>query len=240
VTIAATALPALVARGVEVSGGGRRLLSVPDLTLRPGELTGLIGPSGAGKSTLIKVLLGLRGGTGKVTLGGRPLEGAIGWVPQDDALFGTLTVRRWLDHAARLRLPELGDRERAARIVAVASSVELHDRLDVRIRRLSGGQRKRVSVATELLTEPPILVADEPTSGLDPGMEARTMQLFADLAHQGRIVLVATHAMASLHRCDTLLVLVAGRIAFRGPPSAAPAAFGVTTHAAIFDALGKR
>lgn len=233
-------IDALTLRGVTVRAGELALLQDIELTLRPGELVGLIGPSGAGKSTLIKVLLGLRAASaGTVTAGGQPLSslGPVGYVPQDDALHTTLTVREALDYSAQLRLPELGEAERAAKIEEVCRSVGLTERIDLRIKRLSGGQRKRVSVALELLTEPGVLILDEPTSGLDPGMEAQMMALFAEVAAGGRVVMVATHAMASIHRCGALVVLVGGRLAFAGPPEAALPYFEVADHDGIFKAL---
>ncbi len=213
-----------------------------DLTLHPGELCALIGPSGAGKSTLIKVLLGLRGADGgTVRLGpGQPGEaGPVGYVPQRDALHGGLRVERTLQYAARLRLPDAPEGERQNRVLHAMGDVGLMDRRDVRVSRLSGGQQKRVSVALELLTSPGLLILDEPTSGLDPGLEAQLMSLFAGLARQGRVVLVATHAMESLDTCAALVVLHEGRVAYVGAPSEATAYFGVERYAAIFDVLRK-
>ena len=233
-------LNALTLAGVGVRVAEHTLLQDIDLTLRAGELVGLIGPSGAGKSTLIRVLLGNRAASsGAVTADGGPLSGVgpVGYVPQDDALHTALTVRDALDYAAQLRLPGLDEAARAAKISQVAAQLSLSERLDLRIKRLSGGQRKRVSVAMELLTEPAVLILDEPTSGLDPGMEAQMMALFADLAAAGRVVLVATHAMASIARCGMLVVLVGGRLAYAGPPEDALRYFEVSEHDAIFRAL---
>ncbi|MFT5455732.1 MAG: ABC-type multidrug transport system ATPase subunit [Myxococcota bacterium] len=228
----------LRANGVEVRAGGRTLLTGIDASLRPGELVGLIGPSGAGKSTLMEVLLGLRAHRGQVTLGDGPLDMVgVAWVPQDDVLFSTLTARRWLDYATRLRLHHLTPEERTTRLRVVAEQVGLSDRLNVRIRRLSGGQRKRVSVATELLTQPSVLICDEPTSGLDPGLETRMMALFSDLARADRIVLVATHAMQSLDRCDRLWILAAGRLVSQGTPSEALTQYNVVRFADLFARL---
>lgn len=232
--------PPLSLRGVEVRAGANTILASIDLSLHPGELVGLIGPSGAGKSTLIKVLLGLRAPSeGRVEAGGQPLSalGPVGYVPQDDALHLSLRVAESLDYAARLRRPELDEAARADKVREVCARVGLADRMALEVGRLSGGQRKRVSVALELLTEPPVLILDEPTSGLDPGMEAQLMALFQEVARGGRVVMVATHAMQSLDRCDALVVLVGGRLAFCGPPRAALDWFQTDRYTGIFDVL---
>ena len=228
---------------VGVSAGGTRILEMVDLTLHPGEMCALIGPSGAGKSTLIKALLGLRDpDTGSVMMG--PLSvadlGPVGYVPQDDVLHRGLTVQRELTYAAELRMPGTSAEERQARIAEVLEQVDLGDRAEVRIRRLSGGQRKRVSVALELLTGPPLLILDEPTSGLDPGLEARMMTLLSQVGGTGRIVLVATHAMESIERAQALCVLVGGRVAFFGPPRRALSYFRVDRYAELFRQLEKQ
>ena len=228
---------------VSVSAGGTRILKKVDLTLHPGEMCALIGPSGAGKSTLIKALLGLRDpNKGSVRMGSLPMAelGPVGYVPQDDALHRGLTVRRELAYAAELRMPEASAQERQSRIAEVLDQVDLGDRVGVRIRRLSGGQRKRVSLALELLTGPPLLILDEPTSGLDPGLEARTMKLLSQVAETGRIVLVATHAMESIEQAEALCVLVAGHVAFFGPPRKELPYFRVDRYAELFRQLEKQ
>lgn len=230
----------LVARGVEVNAGGRTLLAGIDLTAAAGQLCGIIGPSGAGKSTLVRVLLGLTTPSrGEVRLGGKPPgeAGPVGYVPQDDALHGTLRVADALGFAGELRLHGMPDASRQARVRQVIRQVGLEGREDVRIQRLSGGQRKRVSVAMELLSQPNLLILDEPTSGLDPGLEEKMMELFRSVARDGRIVLVTTHAMQSLDCCDKLLVLAAGRKLYFGPPGAAPAHFGASDYVDIFRKL---
>lgn len=240
---AAAALQQLRVDDVSVSRGGRRILTDVGLSLYPGELCALIGPSGAGKSSLIRLLLGLWAPkSGGVSLGGRPVAeaGALGYVPQDDALHTRLRVEQELRYAAALRMPGSTEQEREVRVEAVLASVGLTEHASVRIRRLSGGQRKRVAVALELLTYPPLLILDEPTSGLDPGLEARMMEVFADVAATGRIVLVATHAMDSLDHADALCVLVGGHLAYFGPPAGALDFFRVDRFADLFRQLEKQ
>jgi ABC-type multidrug transport system ATPase subunit len=137
-------------------------------------------------------------------------------------------------------MPEASAEERQSRIAEVLDQVDLGDRAEVRIRRLSGGQRKRVSLALELLTGPPLLILDEPTSGLDPGLEARTMKLLSQVARTGRIVLVATHAMESIELAEALCVLVGGHVAFFGPPPEALSYFRVDRYAELFRQLEKQ
>jgi len=239
------ALPlSLDVQGVGVKAGATQILDGIHLRLYGGELCALIGPSGAGKSTLIKVLLGLRSpSAGRVTLGGHAPDSGhrpVGYVPQDDALHTTLTVHSCLQYAADLRLPHLDDAGRNAKLDEVIRAVGLEERLDLVIKKLSGGQRKRVSVALELLTEPDLLILDEPTSGLDPGLEARMMHLFADVAAQGRVVLVATHAMESIEKCQALVVLVRGQVAYAGRPQDALPFFRTDTYAGLFHQLDKQ
>jgi ABC-type multidrug transport system ATPase subunit len=242
----AAAIPAnagLRIRGVGVRIGSANLLTGITATLKPGMLCALIGPSGAGKSTLIKVLLGIKKpAAGTVLLDGAAVGagGPVGYVPQDDALHGALKVEDALSYSAQLRLPDQPEADRRKRVDEVLGQVGLKDRRTLRIARLSGGQRKRVSVALELLTSPPLLILDEPTSGLDPGMEAHMMSLFREVALGGRVVMVSTHAMESLATCHQLIVLVEGYLAYAGPPSEAPAYFHVDRPAGIFTALKKQ
>ena len=205
------------------------------------------GPSGAGKSTLLNALTGLRpADQGTVLYDGRDLyrdyaelRQRIGLVPQDDILHSQLTVRRALGYAAELRFPEdTAKAERQARVDEVVRELGLDQRAGQPIHSLSGGQRKRVSVALELLTKPSLLFLDEPTSGLDPGMDRSVMHMLRGLADDGRTVIVVTHSVLSLDVCDRLLVLApGGRIAYYGPPEDALAFFGFEQWPEAFEAF---
>ncbi|ALC31327.1 FHA domain-containing protein [Streptomyces sp. CFMR 7] len=230
------------------SGRGRKTL-LDKVSFPVGEkcLLGVVGPSGAGKSTLLNALTGLRpADTGTVLYDGRDLyrdfaelRQRIGLVPQDDILHSQLTVRKALGYAAELRFPQdTAKAERQARVSEVIRELGLEQRVDQPIHSLSGGQRKRVSVALELLTKPSLLFLDEPTSGLDPGMDRSVMHMLRGLADDGRTVIVVTHSVLSLEVCDRLLVLApGGRIAYYGPPDDALAFFGFEEWPEAFEAF---
>ncbi|MFC4783615.1 FHA domain-containing protein [Nocardioides sp. MAHUQ-72] len=232
-----------------VTRGGKVLLDHVSLTLPAGTLTAVIGPSGAGKSTLLGALNGLRPATsGSVRWLGRDLYQDydqlrlhLGYVPQEDIQHPQLKVGDSLRYAARLRLtPDTSTAELDHRVDEVVDEMQLGARLDQRIGSgLSGGQRKRVSIAMELLTAPPILFLDEPTSGLDPGLDIKVMSdLLRGLADAGRIVVVVTHSVLALEVCDFIVVMAeGGRVAYFGPPADLLEFFGVPTFAAVFNAL---
>ena len=223
---------------------GRRLLDDVSFALEESSLLAVVGPTGAGKSTLMKALTGFRPAeSGRVLYGGRDLyqnlgelRRRIGYVPQDDILHLQLSARRALGYAAELRFPpDTSSSERGRRIEEVLKELGLMDRADLAIGRLSGGQRKRTSVALELLTRPSLLVLDEPTSGLDPGYERVLMTLFRELARGGRTVVVVTHSLQSLDLCDRALFLApGGRTAFFGRPGDALEYFGRTNYPDVF------
>jgi len=210
-------------------------------------LLGVIGPSGAGKSTLLGALTGMRPATsGAVTYDERDLythydelRHRIGLVPQENILHVQLSARRALGYAAELRFPrDVSKSERQRRIDEVLEELSLTPHRDTRTSSLSGGQQKRVNVALELLTKPSLLFLDEPTSGLDPGLDKSVMEMMADLAHDGRTVIVVTHSVANLNLCDRLLVLVpGGKIAYFGPPEDGLKHFGKPGWAEVFQAF---
>lgn len=223
--------------------GGTTILHPTTLSIEPCELVALVGASGAGKSTLMMALCGFaRATTGKVAINGDDLyrgydtyRSIIGYVPQDDILHRALTVDRALYHAARLRLPsDTGAAEIATRIARVLAEVEMTEHRHKRIEQLSGGQRKRVSIACELLADPVLLFLDEPTSGLDPGLERKLMYTLRRLADGGRTVVLITHATQNIKVCDHIAFLSAGRLVYFGPPSQALEFFGVGDFADIY------
>ncbi|MDO5619103.1 ATP-binding cassette domain-containing protein [Kocuria sp.] len=204
-------------------------LEIPDRSL-----IAVIGPSGAGKSTFLNCLLGdINPDRGRIEYHGLDmsqfgpvLSSQIGMVPQEDVLHRDLTAQQVLEATAALRLPEDVDKQqRQARIAAVIDSLGLTEHARTPVKQLSGGQRKRVSTAMELLTGPRYLFLDEPTSGLDPDMDFEVMDLLRRMAHgevggrEGSTVVVITHSTANLDLADKVLVLApGGSVAYFGDP----------------------
>ncbi|KOT38267.1 ABC transporter ATPase [Streptomyces caelestis] len=227
--------------------GGKQILKDVSFGVPEKSLIAVIGPSGSGKSTLLKALTGYRpANQGEVLYDNRnlykqfaELRQRIGLVPQDDILHKELTVKKALKYAAKLRFPaDTTAAERQSRIDEVLRELKLDIHKDKKVTSLSGGQRKRVSVALELLTKPSLIFLDEPTSGLDPGMDRDVMQLLRGLADDGRTVLVVTHSVAELAICDKLLVMApGGSVAYFGPPEEALNFFGYDTWADVFSAF---
>lgn len=232
-----------------VTPQGKVILDGISFALDEGSFLGVVGPSGSGKSTLVNALTGFRPATeGSVFFSGRDLYAEyehirqrIGYVPQDDVLHMELTVGQTLEFAAELRFPsDVPSADREERIAEVLEELGLTERRDVRVANLSGGQRKRVSVALELLTRPSLLILDEPTSGLDPGYERSLMELLATLAAAGRTVIVVTHSVQSLHLCDRILCLApGGRTAWFGPPERLTGYFGLADYQEVFRNLSE-
>jgi ABC-type multidrug transport system ATPase subunit len=223
---------------------GQTLLDDLSFALRQGMLVGVIGPSGCGKSTMLRTVTGLRrANLGTVTYDGRDLyqnyhelRHRIGMVPQDDVVHRQLTVRTALRFAASLRFADDVPRhERHQRVDEVIDLLGLTSRAHQRIDTLSGGQRKRVSVALELLTEPSLLFLDEPTSGLDPALDKEVMQELRQQADGGRTVVVVTHSVLHLSLCDRVMVMCSGgRPGFFGPPDELLGFFDAEDYADVF------
>ncbi len=237
------------ALGLTKTIGGERTTLLHDLsfTIRPRELVAIVGASGVGKSTLMNALTGFQPASGgQVLLNGTDFyrefdawRNQLGYVPQDDLIHRQLTAAEGLYYTARIRLPPgTPEIEIQGRVDAVLDEVELTDRRDIPVHRLSGGQRKRVSIAAELISGPRLLYLDEPTSGLDPGLDLRLMLLLRRLADEGRTVILTTHAVANLTVCDKVVFLgQSGRLCFFGTPDEALAFFGVQSLPEVYAML---
>jgi ABC transport system ATP-binding/permease protein len=231
-----------------VVDNGKQLLDHISLIARPGTLTAVIGGSGAGKSTLARLIAGYaRPTSGSVSFEGHDihaeyasLRSRIGMVPQDDVVHHQLTVNQALGYAAELRLPpDTSKADRAMVVAEVLEELDLTKHADTRVDKLSGGQRKRASVALELLTGPSLLILDEPTSGLDPALDHQVMTMLRQLADAGRVVIVVTHMLSYLDTCDQLLLVApGGKTAYCGPPDQIGDTMGTTNWAKIFTKVG--
>jgi len=234
----------LTAHGLALTIDGHQLLQDVSFTARPGTLTAVIGPSGAGKSTLVTLIGGaLPCSAGLVAFDGHDvhaeyasLRSRIGIVPQDDVVHRQLTVQQALNFAAELRLPpDTTADDRRDVVQRVLAELELTPHKDTRVDKLSGGQRKRASVAMELLTGPSLLILDEPTSGLDPALDRQVMTMLRQLADAGRVVIVVTHSLTYVNMCDQILLLApGGKTAFVDAPAQVGPVLGSTDWADIF------
>ncbi len=227
-------------------GGTIRLLDAVSLSIQPNEFVGLLGPSGAGKSTFMDALNGMRPASGGSVLINNldlyqhldSLKQSIGYVPQDDIIHRELTVYRTLYYVAKLRLSSDVSKTELNQIIEEVMDVTgLTERRDVPINQLSGGQRKRVSIAVELITKPSVIFLDEPTSGLDPATEEKIMKLFRQIAESGRTVILTTHAMENVKLFDKIVVLIRGKLAFYGKPDEALAHLGAKSFKELYDKL---
>ena len=226
--------------------GGREILHKLSLSVEAGELVAIAGGSGAGKTTLLEILAGLQlPSEGELRHDGvarrsRVSAGsAIGYVPQDDIIHLEMPLRRTLRYAALLRLPAGTTASEAERIVdETLRDLDLADRADVPVRALSGGQRKRASIAVELLTRPRLFFLDEPTSGLDPSTAADVMRLLRRLSQRGITIVLTTHEPAGIDQCDRVVFLARdGHLAFTGSPTAARRYFGVDSLSEVYERL---
>jgi ABC-type multidrug transport system ATPase subunit len=235
----------VIADDITIQVKGATLLDDVSFVLRHGTLLGVIGPSGCGKSTLMRSLCGFRKpALGNIFYDGKDLyehyselRYRIGMVPQDDVLHNQLSVQRALRFAASLRFAsDVSRKDRWKRVSEVIDLLGLAKRVRNRISTLSGGQRKRTSVALELLTEPALLALDEPTSGLDPALDKEVMRELRLLADRGRTIMVVTHSVLHLDICDYVLVMCAGgKMGYFGPPDELLSFFEASDYADVFD-----
>ena len=229
------------------AGGGKiKLLDNVSLSIKPNEFVGLLGPSGAGKSTFMDALNGMRPASGGSVLINNldlyehldSIKQSIGYVPQDDIIHRELTVYRTLYYVAKLRLSRDVSKKEINQIIEEVMDVTgLTERRNVPINQLSGGQRKRVSIAVELITKPSVIFLDEPTSGLDPATEEKIMKLFRQIAESGRTVILTTHAMENVKLFDKIVLLMRGKLAFYGKPDEALKHLGAESFKDLYDKL---
>jgi len=238
---------AIEARALSKVKGGKTVLNDVSLAVRPGEVVAIVGGSGAGKTTLLEALAGVRpADAGEVRFDGVDLyahldafRNLLGYVPQDDIIHAELPLERTLRYAAKLRFPaSVSDDEVEATVADALRALDLSERAQVRVGALSGGQRKRASIAVELLTQPHVFFLDEPTSGLDPASSAELLRNLRTLAERGSTVVLTTHAVQDLAHCDRVVFLARdGHLAFAGTVVEALAYFGVGGVEEIYELL---
>lgn len=240
----------LVARSITAQYAGAEQPTLRDVDLNlAGGVHAIMGPSGGGKSTLCYAILGevalhqeteiLLHGISLTAPGRGEVDHLISFVPQRDSLPMDLHVKEALLFVGEMRLArDLPRADLAARVDEVLRTLELTSAADRLIQQLSGGQRKRVSVAAELLSDPLLLLLDEPTSGLDEGLDRRMMELLQALSGTGMSIVIVTHSAANLDLADEIVALTGtGHLAFNGPPHALRNAFGGAGFAQIMDRL---
>lgn len=235
-----------VSRVVTVKHQKRFILQDVNLTVEPNDFIAIIGGSGAGKSTVMNAMSGFEQATsGSVFVNGTDLyrnymvlKNMIGYVPQQDIIYDNITLQKMLEYSAKMRMSEdLSAEERSERVDEVLSMVELEEHRDKFVRSLSGGQRKRASIAVELLADPGLFFLDEPTSGLDPGTEESFMKTLNTLSkHKGKTIIMVTHTTQNLHLCDKILFMgKGGRICFYGSPTECMDFFNVDNLTEIYN-----
>ena len=235
---------------LERDGEPVALLDDVSFNIPPGHLLAIVGPSGCGKTTLLKVIAGLKEeDEGEVRWDGRNLahEGdlhpsELGYVPQFSIAHELLTVEECIASAIALRTRQPDEETTCQLVGETLTQTGLAALAERRVKVLSGGQKRRLGLALELVTNPALLLCDEVTSGLDPKSEREITQLLHDLARQNknRIVISVTHSLANLSLYDSILVLHEGRVVYHGPPRALTHYFSIDQTEDVYPKLASR
>jgi len=234
---------------IEKEGEAFNLIDKVSLKIPSGHFMAIVGPSGCGKTTLLKTIAGLNEESdGDLIWNGRNLAqekdfepSEIGYVPQFSIAYDQLTVDESIESAMRLRVKTNNHKELDRRIDKILKETGLAKLADRPVKVLSGGQKRRLGLAMELVTNPALLLCDEVTSGLDPRSERDIVRLLHQLAHRhGRSVVSVTHSLAHLELYDSVLVLHEGRVAYHGPPQEINHYFSVDDTEEIYPQLAKQ
>ena len=238
-----------IVKRVKIKFKTKEISSHVTMEVKPSEFVAFVGGSGAGKTTFMKCISGVNSpSSGKVLLNGENLHEDyeylkynIGYVPQEDIVYSNLTLHDMLKFTAKLRMPDNSTKaERTKKIQEVLDIVQLSEFENSYIRQLSGGQRKRASIATELIADPSLIFLDEPTSGLDPDTERSVMQTLQKMSRMGKTIILVTHNTLNLHLCDKVAFFGAGgKLCFYGKPKEALDFFGVTDFVDIYTLLSE-
>ncbi len=226
--------------------GTKRILNNVNIQIEPNDFVAIIGGSGSGKTTIMNAMSGFEKATsGKVYINSvdlyknyKVLKNLIGYVPQQDIIYENLTLVKMLEYSAKLRMSDdVSQEEIKKRIAEVLDMVELTPHKDKMIRSLSGGQKKRASIAVELLGDPGLFFLDEPTSGLDPGTEENLMKSLRNLSKRNnKTVIMVTHTTQNLHLCDKIILMgTDGKICFYGTVPECLHTFGVKNLTEVYN-----
>ena len=232
-------IPAVRAAGLVKAFGPIKAVDDVSFDLQPGRIYGILGPNGSGKTTLIRLLTGLTRAThGRadilgVAMPSRAALARIGYMTQADGIYTSLTV----GENARFFAAAYGVRDTGA-VREALDLVDLGDRLDTVAGTLSGGQRRRLSLACALVHQPPVLFLDEPTVGIDPLLRVEFWAHFRALADAGTTIVVSSHVMDEADRCDELLFIRSGKVIARGTGSEIRARAGTNDLEQAFLRLG--
>ncbi len=231
----------VIRRGEKITG------NYISLSIKPGELVAVVGGSGSGKTTILNCMCGyLPPSKGHVYINGSDLyrnfdvlKKTFGYVPQADIVYDNLTLWDMLMYTAKLRLPpDISVAERNNAINRAIAMIDMEKQKNQLIHTLSGGQRKRASIAVELLSDPDLLFLDEPTSGLDPGTERELMQSLRKMADNGKTIVLVTHSTLQLKLCDRILFMgTGGNLCFYGNYVEAIQFFGVRDFVDVYDLI---
>lgn len=228
---------------ISFKAGGKNILSNITLSIYPGEITAILGPSGSGKSTLLKTIISInKPSSGIIKCNGSLMEENIdgfrkelGYVPQDDIIHRDLSVFQNFYYASRLRLPpSLSEEAVNAKIGIFLNLLGLEERKHLKVKKLSGGQRKRVNIGIELIADPKYLLLDEPASGLDPATEEDLLTLLNELKKENKTIMLTTHSMEYLNLVDRLLIMKDGYLIFNGTLKDMKSFFGIIHSADLF------
>lgn len=238
-----------VVKEVKAGKGKKRITNNVSLSIEPGEFVAIIGGSGAGKTTLLNCLSGMADFTsGDILINGesiktnnRSIRSIIGYVPQSDIVYDNLTLERMLFYSAQLRMPrDTSKDEIKQKINETLEMVELSEHRNTVISRLSGGQKKRASIAVELLASPKLFFLDEPSSGLDPGTEKNLMAMLKKLTLTGKTVIMVTHTVQNIGMCDRVICMGnGGLLCYSGKPLRALAFFEKESMTDIYEDLNE-
>lgn len=238
-----------IVKEVKNKKGTKCITNNVSLSIEPGEFVAIIGGSGAGKTTLLNCLSGMTDFTsGDILINGesirtnrQSIQSLIGYVPQSDIVYDNLTLERMLYYSAQLRMPkDTSAGEIQAKIDETLQMVELDAHRNTFISKLSGGQKKRASIAVELLASPKLFFLDEPSSGLDPGTEKNLMHMLKRLASTGKTVIMVTHTVQNINMCDRIICMGnGGLLCYSGAPQKALDFFGKRSMTDIYEDLNE-